>query len=176
VIGEKARKAEDRRCMHAAECSTCRSQESVLTSPGSHALESSRREHGAKTKSENIITVKKLAKSFGKVKAVRGVSFEVKKGEIFGLLRPNGAGKTTTLEMMAGLRKSDSGRPRLGGFTYPGSENDRSFSNQLASQGISFLRRSNVHRSSSLPKFGKGAWRDLIVGLLLWLMSMLVRT
>jgi ABC-2 type transport system ATP-binding protein len=63
----------------------------------------------AKTKSENIITVKKLAKSFGKVKAVRGVSFEVKKGEIFGLLRPNGVGKTTTLEMMEGLRKSDSG-------------------------------------------------------------------
>jgi ABC-type uncharacterized transport system ATPase subunit len=70
--------------MHAAECSTCRSQESVLTYPGFHALESSRREHGAKTKSENSITVKKLAKSFGKVKAVRGVSFEVKKGEIFG--------------------------------------------------------------------------------------------
>ena len=64
----------------------------------------------AKTKSENIITVKKLAKSCGKVKAVRGVSFEVKKGEIFGLLRPNGVGKTTTLEMMEGLRKSDSGR------------------------------------------------------------------
>jgi len=84
-------------------------QESVLTSPGSHALESSRREHGAKTKSETMITVKKLAKSFGKVKAVRGVSFEVKKGEICGLLRPNGAGKTTTLEMMEGLRKSDSG-------------------------------------------------------------------
>ena len=37
------------------------------------------------------------------------MSFEVKKGEIFGLLRPNGAGKTTTLEMMEGLRKSESG-------------------------------------------------------------------
>jgi ABC-type uncharacterized transport system ATPase subunit len=84
-------------------------QERVLTSPGSHALESRRREHGAKTKSENIITVKKLAKSFEKVKAVRGVSFEVKKGELCGLLRPNGAGKTTTLEMMEGLRKSESG-------------------------------------------------------------------
>ena len=63
----------------------------------------------AKTKSENSITVKKLAKSFGRVRAVRAVPFEVKKGEIFGLLRPNGAGKTTTLEMMEGLRKSDSG-------------------------------------------------------------------
>ena len=63
----------------------------------------------ATTKSANSITVKKLAKSFGKVKAVRGVSFGVKKGELFGLLRPNGAGKTTTLEMMEGLRMSATG-------------------------------------------------------------------
>jgi ABC-2 type transport system ATP-binding protein len=84
-------------------------QESVLTSPGSPALKSRRREQGAKTKSENILTVKKLAKSCGKVKAVRGVSFEIKQGEICGLLRPNGAGKTTTLDMMEGLRKSESG-------------------------------------------------------------------
>ncbi len=59
--------------------------------------------------SENIITVKNLQKSFGNVKAVRGISFEVKKGEVFGMLGPNGAGKTTTLEMLEGLRKSDSG-------------------------------------------------------------------
>ncbi len=58
---------------------------------------------------ENIITVKNLQKSFGDVKAVRGISFEVKKGEVFGMLGPNGAGKTTTLEMLEGLRKSDSG-------------------------------------------------------------------
>lgn len=62
-----------------------------------------------KKTNENIIVVKNLKKTFGKVRAVRGISFEVKKGEIFGMLGPNGAGKTTTLEMMEGLRKSDSG-------------------------------------------------------------------
>ncbi len=57
----------------------------------------------------NIIEVKKLKKAFGKVKAVNGITFEVKRGEVFGMLGPNGAGKTTTLEMLEGLRKSDSG-------------------------------------------------------------------
>src|SRR5260370_21860578 len=118
--------------MHAAECSTCRSQERVLTYPGSHALESSRREHGAKTKSENIITVKKLTKSFGKVKAVRGVSFEVKKGEIFGLLRPNRAGKTTALEMMEGLHKSDSGTILVAGVN--GGEDMNKVKSHICSQ------------------------------------------
>jgi len=62
-----------------------------------------------KIKDNNIIDVRKLTKSFGDVKAVRGISFDVKKGEVFGLLGPNGAGKTTTLEMMEGLRTNDSG-------------------------------------------------------------------
>lgn len=60
-------------------------------------------------KSENIIEVKNLKKTYGKFKAVNGVSFNVKRGEIFGILGPNGAGKTTTLEMIEGLRKMDSG-------------------------------------------------------------------
>jgi len=58
---------------------------------------------------DNIIEVRNLKKSFGEVKAVRGISFEVKRGEVFGMLGPNGAGKTTTLEMLEGLRKNDSG-------------------------------------------------------------------
>jgi ABC-2 type transport system ATP-binding protein len=70
---------------------------------------------------ENIIEIKNLVKTFkdkegkGEVKAVRGISFEVKKGEIFGMLGPNGAGKTTTLEMMEGLRISDSGSIKVAG-------------------------------------------------------------
>ena len=47
-----------------------------------------------------LITVKNLRKKYQDFEAVRGVSFEVKKGEVFGILGPNGAGKTTTLEMM----------------------------------------------------------------------------
>lgn len=57
-----------------------------------------------------LITVKDLKKTYGDLQAVKGVSFEVKKGEVFGILGPNGAGKTTTLEMMEGLRPISSGK------------------------------------------------------------------
>lgn len=70
----------------------------------------------SKNISNNIICVKDLKKSFGKVKAVRGVSFEVKKGEVFGILGPNGAGKTTTLEMLEGLRIHDKGSIYVAGI------------------------------------------------------------
>ncbi|HLX35225.1 MAG TPA: ABC transporter ATP-binding protein [Candidatus Limnocylindrales bacterium] len=56
-----------------------------------------------------VIVVRDVRKSFGEVKAVDGVSFEVQSGEIFGLLGPNGAGKTTTMEMLEGLTGPDSG-------------------------------------------------------------------
>ena len=57
-----------------------------------------------------LITVKDLKKSYGDFQAVKGVSFQVKKGEVFGILGPNGAGKTTTLEIMEGLRPISSGK------------------------------------------------------------------
>ncbi len=56
-----------------------------------------------------MVEVKDLKKRYGDKQAVNGVSFTVKKGEIFGILGPNGAGKTTTLEMMETLRDIDSG-------------------------------------------------------------------
>jgi ABC-2 type transport system ATP-binding protein len=65
---------------------------------------------------ENILQVKDLTKSYGGKKAVDGISFEVKKGEIFGILGPNGAGKTTTLEMIETLRSIDSGEAILDGI------------------------------------------------------------
>lgn len=58
---------------------------------------------------KNMVEVKDLKKRYGDKQAVNGVSFSVKKGEIFGILGPNGAGKTTTLEMMETLRSIDSG-------------------------------------------------------------------
>lgn len=63
-----------------------------------------------------ILQVKDLRKSYGDLKAVDGVSFEVKKGEIFGILGPNGAGKTTTLEMIETLRPIDGGTATIAGI------------------------------------------------------------
>lgn len=62
-----------------------------------------------------MIEVKNLKKSYGDMQAVDGVSFQVEKGEIFGILGPNGAGKTTTLEMMETLRSIDSGTVLIDG-------------------------------------------------------------
>jgi ABC-2 type transport system ATP-binding protein len=56
-----------------------------------------------------IVKVMDLVKSYGETQALRGVSLEVEKGEIFGLLGPNGAGKTTLIEIICGLRKFDEG-------------------------------------------------------------------
>lgn len=58
---------------------------------------------------EPIIQVKELTKSYGDFEAVKGISFEVYKGEIFGLLGPNGAGKSTTLEIIETLRQKSGG-------------------------------------------------------------------
>jgi len=63
-----------------------------------------------------MIVVKNLKKSFGEVKAVNGVSFEARDGEITGLLGPNGAGKTTTLRMLYSLLPPDEGEIRIDGL------------------------------------------------------------
>jgi ABC-2 type transport system ATP-binding protein len=57
-----------------------------------------------------------LAKSYGSVPALRGISFTVGAGEIFALLGPNGAGKTTTLEILEGFRARDAGRAEVVGL------------------------------------------------------------
>ena len=58
---------------------------------------------------ESVIRVNDLYKSYGDTQAVAGVSFQVEKGEIFGMVGPNGAGKTTTIECVEGLREGDRG-------------------------------------------------------------------
>src|SRR3954464_2627170 len=61
------------------------------------------------------IEVRDLKKSFGDVEAVRGVSFEVAPGEVFGFLGPNGAGKTTTITILCPLAKPTSGAALVAG-------------------------------------------------------------
>ncbi|NTW61304.1 ABC transporter ATP-binding protein [Candidatus Saccharibacteria bacterium] len=63
-----------------------------------------------------IIEVNNLKKTYDDVNVVDGVSFSIKKGEIFGILGPNGAGKTTTLEMMETLRPIDGGSVKIDGI------------------------------------------------------------
>jgi ABC-2 type transport system ATP-binding protein len=66
--------------------------------------------------SETIISVKDLTKQYGDFEAVKGISFDVYKGEIFGLLGPNGAGKSTTLEIIETLRQKSGGKVIVDGM------------------------------------------------------------
>src|ERR1700738_2704123 len=65
---------------------------------------------------QNIVVVDQLRKTYDDKEVVKGISFSVKKGEIFGILGPNGAGKTTTLEMIDTLRPIDGGSVTLDGI------------------------------------------------------------
>jgi ABC-2 type transport system ATP-binding protein len=63
-----------------------------------------------------MIEVTKLTKNYDKVEAVKGISFAVKAGEIYGLLGPNGAGKSTTINIISGLIQPSTGSASVGGF------------------------------------------------------------
>ena len=65
---------------------------------------------------DDVIKAQGLTKFFGKTAAVDHVSFEVKKGEVFGFLGPNGAGKTTTMRMLTGVIKPDEGTASIMGY------------------------------------------------------------
>jgi ABC-2 type transport system ATP-binding protein len=67
-------------------------------------------------KNNYVVEVKDLTKVYGDKTVVKGISFSVQEGEIFGILGPNGAGKTTTLEMIEALRPIDGGKAILSGY------------------------------------------------------------
>lgn len=71
-----------------------------------------------------IISVKNLVKNYGTFNAVKGISFEVYEGEIFGLLGPNGAGKSTTLEIIETLREKTSGEVIVDGLNLDNEPNE----------------------------------------------------
>src|SRR6185437_7464226 len=67
----------------------------------------------------DAIHVEDVKKYYGTTKAVDGISFGVRQGEIFGMLGPNGAGKSTTIEMIEGLRNADTGSITVLGLQQP---------------------------------------------------------
>ena len=89
-----------------------------------------------------ILEVRDLAKSYGSVEALRGVSFFVEAGEVFGLLGPNGAGKTTTVEILEGLRTLDGGSVSVCGL------------DPQKHGGHRKVARISTYCSSILPKLG----------------------
>jgi ABC-2 type transport system ATP-binding protein len=72
----------------------------------------------------SVISVIDLKKNYGNFQAVKGISFEVFEGEIFGLLGPNGAGKTTTLEIIETLREKSAGKVLVHGFDIESKANE----------------------------------------------------
>jgi ABC-2 type transport system ATP-binding protein len=77
----------------------------------------------------SAIRVEDLRKRYGEEEALRGISFEIEEGEVFGLLGPNGAGKTTTVEILEGYRTRDGGEVEVLGFDPQRSE--RSFRERI---------------------------------------------
>src|SRR4051795_13502355 len=70
------------------------------------------------------IDVRNLRKAYDEVEAVRGVSFTVAPGEVFGFLGPNGAGKSTTINVLCTLARPTSGTARVAGFDVVGARDD----------------------------------------------------
>ena len=99
-----------------------------------------------------IISVKNLVKNYGNFKAVKGISFDVYEGEIFGLLGPNGAGKSTTLEIIETLREKTSGEVIVDGLNLDKQPNE-----------IKKMNRGAITNQRLLPRVKFGAARSIIL-------------
>ena len=79
-------------------------------------MENSFAENKTSFEKKPVLTIKNLCKSFGKRQILSDICFDVKEGEIFGLLGPNGSGKTTTIKLALGLLNIDSGAVEICGY------------------------------------------------------------
>jgi ABC-2 type transport system ATP-binding protein len=96
------------------------------------------------------IEVRDLRKSYGPLEAVRGISFEVQRGEIFGLLGPNGAGKTTTVEILEGYRDRTGGEVTVLGVDPASRDRDFRARIGIVLQSSGFYPRATVRESVEL--------------------------
>jgi len=97
--------------------------------------------------SDAAIRVRELRKAYGGVEAVRGVSFDVERGEIFGILGPNGAGKTTTVEILEGYRERSSGEVSVLGHDPQSRARDLRERVGIVLQSSSFYPRATVREA-----------------------------
>jgi len=100
------------------------------------------------------VEVAALKKYYGEIKAVDGISFTVKQGEVFSLLGPNGAGKTTTIEILEGLRKREGGDIKVLGLDPWGKGYELHKRIGVMAQGFTFFEKAN-------PKEAIGYYADL---------------
>ncbi len=103
------------------------------------------------------IEVIDLHKAYGPVEAVRGLSFEVERGEVFGLLGPNGAGKTTTVEILEGYRRRSAGDVRVLGHDPASRDRDLQQRVGIVLQSSGFYPRVTVREA--VQHFGKAYHR-----------------
>jgi ABC-2 type transport system ATP-binding protein len=96
------------------------------------------------------IEVNNLTKRYGSVEALRGVSFTVNEGEVFGLLGPNGAGKTSTVEILEGLRTPDSGSVSVCGLDPQASGDDFKYTIGAALQATALPDKMRVEEALNL--------------------------
>jgi ABC-2 type transport system ATP-binding protein len=96
---------------------------------------------------EAAISVRDLRKSYGPVEAIRGVSFEVRRGEVFGLLGPNGAGKTSTVEILEGYRDRSGGDVSVLGFDPGKADLEMKRRVGIVLQSVGFYPRATVRES-----------------------------
>jgi len=96
---------------------------------------------------ETAIDVRDLRKSYGPLEAVKGISFEVQRGEIFGLLGPNGAGKTTTVEILEGYRERSGGEVTVLGFDPAKAQRDLKERVGIVLQEMGFYPNATVRES-----------------------------
>lgn len=101
----------------------------------------------------NILEVDNITKKFGDFQAVKGVSFAVEEGEVFGLLGPNGAGKTTTISMLTGVLEPTAGTARIGGYDLRKDPNEVKKINGLVPQDLALYQPLSAR--ANLQFFGR---------------------
>ncbi|MBA3300979.1 MAG: ABC transporter ATP-binding protein [Thermoleophilaceae bacterium] len=110
--------------------------------------------------SERAILVRDLRMSYGSMEAVRGISFEVDRGEVFGLLGPNGAGKTSTVEILEGYRRRSAGEVAVLGYDPAGRPRTLRERIGIVTQEGGFHPRATVGEAVALAALPYPAPRD----------------